>query len=33
MPMKAKTPKKKSLAQSVKDEGLISGTINKMGHT
>lgn len=32
MSMKAKTPKKKSWAQSVKDEGLISGTIDKMGH-
>lgn len=33
MPMKAKTPKKKSWAQSVKDEGLISGTMDKMGIT
>lgn len=33
MSMKAKTPKKKSWAQSVKDEGLISGTIDKMGIT
>lgn len=31
--MKAKTPKKKSWAQSVKDEGLISGTMDKMGIT
>lgn len=33
MSMKAKTPKKKSWAQSVKDEGLISGTMDKMGIT
>ena len=30
MSMKAKTPKKKSWAQSVKDESLISGTMDKM---
>ena len=33
MSMKAKTPKKKSWAQSIKDEGLISGTMDKMGIT
>ena len=33
MSMKAKTPKKKSWAQSVKYEGLISGTTDKMGIT
>lgn len=30
MSMKAKIPKKKSWAQSVKDEGMISGTMDKM---
>lgn len=33
MSMKAKTPKKKSWAQSVKDEELISETMDKMGIT
>lgn len=33
MSMKAKTPKKKSWTQSVKDEGLISGTMDKIGIT
>lgn len=33
MSMKAKTPKKKSWAQSVKDEELISATTDKMGIT
>lgn len=33
MSMKAKTPKKKSWAQSVKNEGLISGTMDKIGIT